>query len=175
MISTYLGNGRDLVTPKRSNQKGWETLTVWCPLYVQTKTVEQQNIMHALQGLFTQTLSALSITWKRSICSIIKIIIISYLNCIILWEQQFLCGCPLACVLGDEMGPLLDPSGVMLLHQDTEETEQLVKLQTYPKDTKPWMSSNVLLLNSWKTEVVMFGPETLRARLDTWSLSMVSP
>lgn len=37
------------------------------PLYVQTKTVDEQNIMHALLGLFTQTRSALNITWKRSI------------------------------------------------------------------------------------------------------------
>ncbi|TWW77415.1 hypothetical protein D4764_12G0008050 [Takifugu flavidus] len=47
-----------------------------------------------------------------------------------------------------------------------EETEQLVKLQTCLKDIKSWMSSNFLLLNSGKTEVMVFGPEPLRDRLD---------
>ncbi|TWW81780.1 hypothetical protein D4764_01G0015950 [Takifugu flavidus] len=47
-----------------------------------------------------------------------------------------------------------------------EETEKLVKLQTCLKDIKSWMSSNFLLLNSGKTEVMVFGPEPLRDRLD---------
>ncbi|TWW69769.1 Immunoglobulin heavy variable 4-39 [Takifugu flavidus] len=47
-----------------------------------------------------------------------------------------------------------------------EETEQLVKLQTCHKDMKSWMSSNFRLLNSGKTEVMVFGSEPLRDRLD---------
>ena len=47
-----------------------------------------------------------------------------------------------------------------------EETEKLVKLQTCLKDIKSWMSSNFLLLNAGKTEVMVFGPEPLRDRLD---------
>ncbi|TWW53028.1 hypothetical protein D4764_0258600 [Takifugu flavidus] len=47
-----------------------------------------------------------------------------------------------------------------------EETEKLVKLQTRLKDIKSWMPSNFLLLNSGKTEVMVFGPEPLRDRLD---------
>ncbi|TWW65055.1 hypothetical protein D4764_22G0007020 [Takifugu flavidus] len=47
-----------------------------------------------------------------------------------------------------------------------EVTEKLVKLQTCLKDIKSWMSSNFLLLNSGKTEVMVFGPEPLRNRLD---------
>uniref|UniRef100_A0A674PKI9 Reverse transcriptase domain-containing protein n=1 Tax=Takifugu rubripes TaxID=31033 RepID=A0A674PKI9_TAKRU len=45
-------------------------------------------------------------------------------------------------------------------------TEKLVKLQTCLKDIKSWMSSNFLLLNPGKTEVMVFGPEPLRDRLD---------
>uniref|UniRef100_A0A674MGZ1 Reverse transcriptase domain-containing protein n=1 Tax=Takifugu rubripes TaxID=31033 RepID=A0A674MGZ1_TAKRU len=47
-----------------------------------------------------------------------------------------------------------------------EETEKLVKLQTCLKDIKSWMSSNFLLLNPGKTEVMVFGPEPLWDRLD---------
>lgn len=47
-----------------------------------------------------------------------------------------------------------------------EETDQLVKLQTCPKD-KSWMTSNILLLNSDKAEVIeVFGPKLRRDRLD---------
>ncbi|TWW54330.1 Fibroblast growth factor 17 [Takifugu flavidus] len=47
-----------------------------------------------------------------------------------------------------------------------KETEKLVKLQTCLKDIKSCMSSNFLLLNPGKTEVMVFGPEPLRDRLD---------
>ncbi|TWW58995.1 putative RNA-directed DNA polymerase from transposon X-element [Takifugu flavidus] len=47
-----------------------------------------------------------------------------------------------------------------------EKTEQLVTLQTCLKDIKSWMSSNFLLLNPGKTEVMVFGPEPLWDRLD---------
>ncbi|TWW78147.1 putative RNA-directed DNA polymerase from transposon X-element [Takifugu flavidus] len=54
----------------------------------------------------------------------------------------------------------------LYLSMKPEETEKLVKLQTCLKDIKSWMSSNSLLLNSGKTEVMVFGPEPLRDRLD---------
>uniref|UniRef100_A0A674MAK8 Reverse transcriptase domain-containing protein n=1 Tax=Takifugu rubripes TaxID=31033 RepID=A0A674MAK8_TAKRU len=52
----------------------------------------------------------------------------------------------------------------LYLSMKPEETEQLVKLQTCLKDIKSWMSSNFLLLNSGKTEVMVCGPEPLRDR-----------
>uniref|UniRef100_A0AAQ6IH18 Reverse transcriptase domain-containing protein n=1 Tax=Anabas testudineus TaxID=64144 RepID=A0AAQ6IH18_ANATE len=42
------------------------------------------------------------------------------------------------------------------------ETNQLVKLQECLKDIKAWMTSNFLLLNPDKTEVILFGPKNLR-------------
>ncbi|TWW62345.1 hypothetical protein D4764_04G0009920 [Takifugu flavidus] len=54
----------------------------------------------------------------------------------------------------------------LYLSMKPQETEKLVKLQTCLKDIKSWMSSNFLLLNSGKTEVMVFGPEPLRDRLD---------
>ncbi|TWW57364.1 hypothetical protein D4764_07G0000830 [Takifugu flavidus] len=54
----------------------------------------------------------------------------------------------------------------LYLSMKPEETEKLVKLQTCLKDIKTWRSSNVLLLNSGKTEVMVFGPDPLRDRLD---------
>ncbi|TWW67247.1 putative RNA-directed DNA polymerase from transposon X-element [Takifugu flavidus] len=54
----------------------------------------------------------------------------------------------------------------LYLSMKPEETEKFVKLQTCLKDIKSWMSSNFLLLNSGKTEVMVFGPEPLRDRLD---------
>ncbi|TWW71496.1 putative RNA-directed DNA polymerase from transposon BS [Takifugu flavidus] len=54
----------------------------------------------------------------------------------------------------------------LYLSMKPEETETLVKLQTCLKDIKSWMSSNFLLLNPGKTEVMVFGPEPLRDRLD---------
>ncbi|TWW74444.1 hypothetical protein D4764_14G0004470 [Takifugu flavidus] len=54
----------------------------------------------------------------------------------------------------------------LYLSMKPEETEKLVKLQTCLKDIKSWMSSNFLLLNSGKIEVMVFGPEPLSDRLD---------
>ncbi|TWW57376.1 putative RNA-directed DNA polymerase from transposon X-element [Takifugu flavidus] len=54
----------------------------------------------------------------------------------------------------------------LYLSMKPKETEKLVKLQTCLKDIKSWMSSNFLLPNSGKTEVMVFGPEPLRDRLD---------
>ncbi|TWW77402.1 putative RNA-directed DNA polymerase from transposon BS [Takifugu flavidus] len=54
----------------------------------------------------------------------------------------------------------------LYLSMKPEETEKLVKLQTCLKDIKSWMSSNFLLFNPGNTEVMVFGPEPLRDRLD---------
>ncbi|TWW62918.1 Fibroblast growth factor 17 [Takifugu flavidus] len=54
----------------------------------------------------------------------------------------------------------------LYLSMKPEETEKLEKLQTCLKDINSWMSSNFLLLNPGKTEVMVFGPEPLRDRLD---------
>ena len=52
-----------------------------------------------------------------------------------------------------------------------EETEPLAKLQGYLNDIKSWMSSNFLLLNSDKTEVIVFGPKLLRNGLTGFTLA----
>jgi len=46
-----------------------------------------------------------------------------------------------------------------------EETNQLSKIQACLKDIKTWMTCNFLMLNSDKTEVILFGPEHLRDQL----------
>ncbi|XP_029284776.1 uncharacterized protein LOC115006618, partial [Cottoperca gobio] len=43
-----------------------------------------------------------------------------------------------------------------------DETNQLAKLQACLKDIKTWMSSNFLMLNTDKTEVIILGPKRLR-------------
>ena len=43
-----------------------------------------------------------------------------------------------------------------------DEINQLSKLQTCLKDIKSWMSCNFLMLNSEKTEILVFGPKNLR-------------
>lgn len=45
------------------------------------------------------------------------------------------------------------------------ETNQLARLQDCLKDIKSWMTCNFLLLNSDKTEVIVFGPKHLRNSL----------
>ena len=46
-----------------------------------------------------------------------------------------------------------------------DETDQLANLQACLKDIKSWMTSNYLLLNSDKTEVIVLGPKHLRDKL----------
>ena len=46
-----------------------------------------------------------------------------------------------------------------------DETNRLVRLQACLKDIKTWMTQNFLLLNSDKTEVVVFGPDQSREKL----------
>ncbi|XP_029297016.1 uncharacterized protein LOC115014371, partial [Cottoperca gobio] len=43
-----------------------------------------------------------------------------------------------------------------------DETNELAKLQACLKDIKTWMSSNFLMLNTDKTEVIILGPKRLR-------------
>lgn len=62
----------------------------------------------------------------------------------------------------------------LYLSMKPEETEKLVKLQTCLKHIKSWMSSNFLLLNPGKTEVMVFGPEPLRDSLDHITLDGIS-
>ena len=53
-----------------------------------------------------------------------------------------------------------------------DETNQLVKLQACLKDIKAWMTCNFLLLNSDKTEVIVFGPKHLRDSLSNHVVSL---
>lgn len=53
----------------------------------------------------------------------------------------------------------------LYLSMKPDEKNQLVKLQACLKDIKTWMTSNFLLLNSDKTEVIALGPEHLRNKL----------
>ncbi|XP_028272704.1 uncharacterized protein LOC114443000 [Parambassis ranga] len=64
----------------------------------------------------------------------------------------------------------------LYLSMKPEETEPLVRLQACLKDIKDWMSSNFLLLNSDKTEVIVFGPKHLRTSLsdNTFSLDGIT-
>lgn len=54
---------------------------------------------------------------------------------------------------------------VSVLIHHTRVDRQLVKLWACLKDIKSWMTSD-FLLNSDETEVIVFGPKLLRARLD---------
>ena len=54
----------------------------------------------------------------------------------------------------------------LYLSMKPDETEPLAKLQACLKDIKDWMSTNFLLLNSDKTEVIVCGPKHLRKGLD---------
>ena len=56
------------------------------------------------------------------------------------------------------------------------ETNQLIKLQACLTDIKNWMTSNFLLLNSDKTEVIVLGPKHLRNSLisDTTTLDGIT-
>jgi len=51
------------------------------------------------------------------------------------------------------------------------ETNRLVRLQACIENIKTRMIQNFLLLNSDKTEVVLFGPEHFRATLSTYKYS----
>ena len=53
-----------------------------------------------------------------------------------------------------------------------DETNRLVRLQACLKDIKTWMTQNYLLLNSDKTEVVLFGPERFRDKLSSYIVTL---
>ncbi|XP_054875006.1 uncharacterized protein LOC129350900 [Amphiprion ocellaris] len=53
----------------------------------------------------------------------------------------------------------------LYLSMKPNETNQLARLQDCLKDIKTWMTYNFLLLNSDKTEVIVFGPKHLRELL----------
>ncbi|XP_075329020.1 uncharacterized protein LOC142388045 [Odontesthes bonariensis] len=53
-----------------------------------------------------------------------------------------------------------------------DETNRLVRLQACLKDIKTWMTQNCLLLNSDKTEVVIFGPERFREKLSSYIVTL---
>ncbi|XP_051799606.1 uncharacterized protein LOC127532288 [Acanthochromis polyacanthus] len=53
----------------------------------------------------------------------------------------------------------------LYLSMKPDETDQLARLQDCLKDIKTWMTFNFLLLNSDKTEVIVFGPKHLRNSL----------
>ena len=53
-----------------------------------------------------------------------------------------------------------------------DETNRLARLQACLKDIKTWMTQNFLLLNSDKTEVVLFGPERFREELSSYIVTL---
>ncbi|MDF4341033.1 reverse transcriptase family protein [Vibrio parahaemolyticus] len=53
----------------------------------------------------------------------------------------------------------------LYLSMKPEESNQLTKLHNCLKDIKTWMSTNFLMLNSDKTEVIVLGPKQLRDSL----------
>ena len=59
----------------------------------------------------------------------------------------------------------------LYLSMKPDETNRLVRLQACLKDIKTWMSQNCLLLNSDKTEVVVFVPERFRGKLSSYIVS----
>ena len=52
------------------------------------------------------------------------------------------------------------------------ETSKLIGLQTCLHGIKTWMTINFLLLNSDKTEIVVFGPEDFRNRLPRFLVTL---
>ncbi|XP_072234405.1 uncharacterized protein [Leuresthes tenuis] len=60
----------------------------------------------------------------------------------------------------------------LYLSMKPDETNRLVRLQACLKDIKTWMTQNCLLLNSDKTEVVLFGPERLREKLSSYIVTL---
>ena len=91
---------------------------------------------------------------------------------------------------GSVLGPLLFnlymlPLGNIIRHcyaNDThlylsmkpDKTNQLVRLQACLKVIETWMTQNFLILNSDKTDVVIFGPERFREKLSSCILTRVS-
>ena len=53
-----------------------------------------------------------------------------------------------------------------------DETDRLVRLQACLKDIKTGMTQTCLLLNSGKTEVVLFGLERFREKLSSYIVTL---
>jgi len=60
----------------------------------------------------------------------------------------------------------------LYLSMKPDETNSLVRLQACLKDIKTWMTQNCLLLNSDKTEVVIFRSEHFREKLSCYIVSL---
>ncbi|XP_030580839.1 uncharacterized protein LOC115777144, partial [Archocentrus centrarchus] len=60
----------------------------------------------------------------------------------------------------------------LYLSMKPDDTHQLVKLQECLKDIKAWMTSNFLLLNSDKTEILVLGPTNLRNMVSNQILTL---
>ncbi|XP_034041739.1 uncharacterized protein LOC117524118, partial [Thalassophryne amazonica] len=60
----------------------------------------------------------------------------------------------------------------LYLSMKPEDTHQLAKLQDCLTDIKTWMTSNFLLLNSDKTEVIVLGPKNLRNMVSNQILTL---
>ena len=60
----------------------------------------------------------------------------------------------------------------LYLSMKPDETNRLVRLQAFLKDIKTWMTQNCLLINSDKTEVVLFGPQCFREKLSSYKVTL---
>ena len=60
----------------------------------------------------------------------------------------------------------------LYLSMKPDETNRLARLQACLKDIKTWMTQNCLLLNSDKTEVILFGPERFREKLSSYIVTL---
>ena len=60
----------------------------------------------------------------------------------------------------------------LYLSMKPDETKRLARLQACLKDIKTWMTQNFLLLHSYKTEVVVFGPERFREKLSSYIVTL---
>ena len=60
----------------------------------------------------------------------------------------------------------------LYLASDPDDKIKLSKIEDCIKDIKDWMSSNFLLLNSDKTEVLLLGPKAARNKLSNLTLKL---
>ena len=60
----------------------------------------------------------------------------------------------------------------LYLSMKPDETNRLVRIQACLKDINTWMTQNCLILNSDKTKVVIFGPESFREKLSSYIVTL---